>query len=229
MNDTRYYCPDCPSIWDDPVVFVCSHCCGAVAETTAWTQTASGGRFYPMAPRPSEIRIEDIATGLANACRFGSQTPVFFSVAQHSVEVSRMVSEECRPLALLHDAAEAYLGDIPRPYKELLSYNDVVELEREFLHSTEGVPAMLTDEQETEAQMIAGKYLVCEECEATTHLIALEFARAIVRDGRGLPRCPRLSFFALWDSINAKSGHGWATNPTPVVLNFRGSEGTKAA
>lgn len=90
--------------------------------------TASGIQFWPMDPRPEEIRIEDIAYSLANTCRWGAQCRPFYSVAQHSV----VVSEECPTglalLGLMHDAAEAYIGDVKRPLKyqlpDLLAIED---------------------------------------------------------------------------------------------------------
>ena len=80
------------------------------------------GTFQPFAPSADEVRLEDIARGLANTCRFGGQTPVFYSVAQHSVLVANLVhsatgDRNMALLALHHDSAEAYLGDIPRPLK----------------------------------------------------------------------------------------------------------------
>jgi 5'-nucleotidase len=69
-------------------------------------------------PRPEQIHIADIARGLARQARFAGQTTHFYSVAQHSVLASRMCSQF--PLAaLLHDATEAYISDIPRPVKSL--------------------------------------------------------------------------------------------------------------
>lgn len=82
-----------------------------------WMQVASGGRVYPFDPRPEEIHIQDIAAALSKICRFGGHCREFYSVAQHSVLVSRVCESEDALWGLLHDASEAYLGDIPRPIK----------------------------------------------------------------------------------------------------------------
>lgn len=88
--------------------------------TTAYVSTFSGNRFYPLAPRIDRVAIEDIAHGLAYQCRFNGQTREFYSVAQHSLIVASLVPAPLRLAALLHDAAEAYLGDMVKPLKVLL-------------------------------------------------------------------------------------------------------------
>jgi hypothetical protein len=84
-----------------------------------WIQTCSGVAFYPFDPRPEEILIEDIAHALSMICRFTGHVARFYSVAEHSVHVSRLVPPQHALAALLHDAAEAYLGDIARPIKRM--------------------------------------------------------------------------------------------------------------
>lgn len=80
-------------------------------------QTASGRMFYPLDPRPDEIHIEDIAAALSRICRFGGHCRAFYSVAQHSVLVSEHSGPGDELWGLLHDASEAYLGDLIRPLK----------------------------------------------------------------------------------------------------------------
>lgn len=84
-----------------------------------WIQTRSGRRFWPVDPRADEIEIEDVAHALARQCRFSGHCEPFYSVAEHSVRVSRVVPEEYALWGLLHDASEAYLVDLPRPLKLL--------------------------------------------------------------------------------------------------------------
>jgi uncharacterized protein len=99
----------------------------------SWTQTYSGKAFAPMSPTLDMVCIEDIMHGLSNVCRFSGQTQEFYSVAQHSVLVSQIIStlpafeplsvHERRPLllaSLLHDASEAYIVDVPTPIKRHL-------------------------------------------------------------------------------------------------------------
>lgn len=85
-----------------------------------WIQTRSGVAFYPLDVRPEDICIEDIAGALSKICRYGSQCLAFYSVAEHSIHVSRTVQPQFAKAALLHDAAEAYVGDMVRPIKLML-------------------------------------------------------------------------------------------------------------
>lgn len=82
-----------------------------------WMQTYTGRMFWPCDPRPEEIVIEDIAHALANQCRYAGHCKKFYSVAQHSVIVSIACDRTDALWGLLHDAAEAYLVDLPRPVK----------------------------------------------------------------------------------------------------------------
>ena len=85
-----------------------------------WFQTFSGRQFWPLDPRADEVDIKDIAHALANICRFGGHCISFYSVAQHCLLVSRLVPDHLRLAALLHDAAEAYIGDMVRPLKRFI-------------------------------------------------------------------------------------------------------------
>ena len=86
-----------------------------------WIQTFTGRQFWPIAPAVDEVEIEDIAHALSMLCRFGGHCLRFYSVAEHSVLLARHVAPEHALWALLHDASEAYLVDIPRPLKPYLA------------------------------------------------------------------------------------------------------------
>src|SRR4051794_17124031 len=95
---------------------------GAPPAPGPYLQTVSGRWVNPFDPDPAQLDAGDIARALANQCRFGGHSRVFYSVAQHSVIVSRLVEERGGDVedvfaALMHDAAEAYLGDMPHPLK----------------------------------------------------------------------------------------------------------------
>lgn len=79
--------------------------------------TASGVRIDLNHPIPEMFNIQDIAGALSNICRFGGHSSAFYSVAQHSVIVANMAPVHLKKEALMHDAAEAYLGDVISPLK----------------------------------------------------------------------------------------------------------------
>lgn len=92
-----------------------------------WFQTYTGKKFYVLDPRPEDICIEDIAHSLSLLCRFNGHIQSFYSVAQHSIHVCNLFGKLVAGTdldkkgfylcALLHDAAEAYIGDVIRPVK----------------------------------------------------------------------------------------------------------------
>lgn len=98
-----------------------------------WIQTVSGKKFYPLDPRPEDICIEDIAVGLSNTCRFAGQVRRFYSVAQHSVILAKLVSPENALWALLHDAPEAYINDVARPVKLSTKMQGYRSIERDIM------------------------------------------------------------------------------------------------
>lgn len=84
----------------------------------SWMQTFTGRQFYPMDPRSEDISPVDIAHSLSLICRYGGHTTRFYSVAEHCVLMSYAVPAEHALWALLHDATEAYVGDMVRPLKQ---------------------------------------------------------------------------------------------------------------
>jgi uncharacterized protein len=95
-----------------------------MVDDSCWIQTFSGKRFYPLDPRPEDVDIIDIAHALSMNCRFNGHVNHFYSVAQHCFIASFFCPDHL--WALMHDAAEAYLTDIPRPIKpSLTNYQEI--------------------------------------------------------------------------------------------------------
>jgi hypothetical protein len=180
-----------------------------------------GRMFWPLDARPNEVRIEDIAHSLANICRWGGRCSHFYSVAQHSLLVSEIV-EETHPdialQALLHDAAEAYLGDIITPLKGGLLFEvyagDVVE--RMAFHSVEkrlhttiliglGVPLPSTDDD----IVIAAADEVALATEARDLMGDPEWARtAPAREARIFPLPPEAAKRAFLAAVQRLTAMG---------------------
>ena len=143
------------------------------AGTPATICTYTGRSVRPLNARVGDICIEDIAHALSLQCRFGGHTKRFYSVAEHSIYVAGMVPKEQRLAALLHDAAEAYLVDLPRPLKvlpEFAAYRQAEEHLMAVIGKCFGFDPALTFEihdadqamcaQEMRELMRSGPYLV---------------------------------------------------------------------
>jgi hypothetical protein len=104
----------------------------------SYVRTFTGAKFWPLNPRPEDVRIKDIAHALAYICRFTGHTYCHYSVADHSLRISHLAEGMALHFArthyfaafdriffarqvalwgLLHDASEAYLCDLPSPIK----------------------------------------------------------------------------------------------------------------
>jgi hypothetical protein len=117
-----------------------------------WIQTRTGVKFHLLDTRPEDFSIEDIAHALANQCRFTGHTRKFYSVAEHSVRVATLVASKYpnstyfaggklrgpRDLvyaALMHDASEAYITDVARPFKQLPEFAFYREAEESLMQA----------------------------------------------------------------------------------------------
>jgi 5'-deoxynucleotidase YfbR-like HD superfamily hydrolase len=85
-----------------------------------WLQMHSGKMIDLLNPKVEDILLTDIAHSLSNLCRFNGHID-YYSVGQHSILVSKIVSPKNSLYGLMHDAPECYLGDIPTPLKSYLN------------------------------------------------------------------------------------------------------------
>lgn len=90
-------------------------------------ETVSGRCFSFVDIENNDVHLPDIAHALAHLCRYTGHVRRFYSVAAHSLFVAMLVPERLRLYALLHDASEAYLGDVSSPLKLLLPDYKVLE------------------------------------------------------------------------------------------------------
>ena len=125
----------------------------------AWSQNYSGTKYWIMDPLPEEVNLIDIVVGLSNAARYRGQTKFFYPVLTHCVLVSQGVErlalergwsvQEAKAAAfegLLHDASEAFLGDVARPLKRqraMREYCRVEALWEEAINTRFGVKSNL--------------------------------------------------------------------------------------
>jgi uncharacterized protein len=116
----------------------------------------NGGYFNLLKPDEASFSIRDIASPLSKICRFTGHTNDFYSVAQHSVLVSEVVErldDSFSMEGLMHDAAEAFIGDVSSPLKALLPEYRKIEAEIErviferycFFHHQDGAMRQVVD------------------------------------------------------------------------------------
>ena len=101
-----------------------------VNERGAWLATSRGGMWSVAYPHPEDVFIDDIAWGLARECRYSGQIksgPEIYTVAEHccimtwwAIDHKRVTHQEDALAILLHDASEAFYGDMATPVKELI-------------------------------------------------------------------------------------------------------------
>lgn len=116
--------------------------------SSSWLQTYTGRAFDLLNPDPTEVTTADIAHALAMQCRFTGHCLSFYSIAHHSLIMSdciaaserqRMSPDQIRRfrlLALLHDASEAYVGDISHPLKYIPAMRAIIKPIEDAIQST---------------------------------------------------------------------------------------------
>jgi hypothetical protein len=125
---------------------------GSFASGDGWIETFNGTPFNIAAPLPETISIEDIAHSLAMQCRFNGHCQRFYSVAEHCCHVhDELLSQyglcDLALAGLLHDASEAYLSDIARPVKPMLTnYAALEHTLQSAIYARFGVPPIVYED-----------------------------------------------------------------------------------
>jgi uncharacterized protein len=117
--------------------------------TAATIETFTGKWFDILNPQPEQIDIESIAHAEAMICRFTGHVKYFYSVGQHSWLGSYLVPDENALEFLLHDASEAFIGDMSRPLKHLTAaggpYREVEKNIMAVIRAKFGLPSTQSD------------------------------------------------------------------------------------
>lgn len=93
-----------------------------ITDRGPWMQVGGGRIFYPLDPRPEEVHIDDIATSLSRIVRYNGHSDIWITVAQHTCNCVTLAQQDDMDdrflyAMLMHDSAEAYVGDMIRPLK----------------------------------------------------------------------------------------------------------------
>lgn len=121
-----------------------------------WMQTYTGRQFWPLDPRAEDVFPADIAHALSLLCRYNGHIQRFMSVAEHCVQMSYAVSPENALWALLHDATEAYVGDMIRPLKRMMpDFKDAEDEVMEAIAERFGIdPVMPQEVHEADSRIL---------------------------------------------------------------------------
>ena len=132
--------------------------------------TYSGTDVNVVNPNPDSLKIIDIAHALSNICRYGGHSKVFYSVADHCVNMYEHFMDRGQYvnayIALMHDATEAYLCDIPRPIKPfIVGYKELEDNLAKAIYKKFNVPAM------TEAVEVIDYHIIYNEVMRVNNII----------------------------------------------------------
>lgn len=150
-----------------------------------WIQTHSGKAIDLLAPKPEQIDFNDIAHALSRIQRFTGHTKEPYNVADHCLHVAELLPPPIRIHGLLHDAAEAYTGDISSPMKWAIE--DILK-QRSFMGFS---PLRQIDNRITEAiYQEAGIPIPSESVEHAIKFADLRLMMTEARDLLGSPPRP---------------------------------------
>lgn len=155
----------------------------------SWMQTKTGRHIDSAKPeevRYEDIDIRDIAWSLSLLCRYNGHCDRFYSVAEHCCRLFDVIPgelwEEVAPAILLHDAAETYLSDIPRPLKTQEPMQFYRELEKRWLERIyERFGIELTDRAWSIIHTL-DSYILCFEGPALLNAVAADWEVMSMKD-----------------------------------------------
>jgi uncharacterized protein len=125
-------------------------------------------------PEQIDVCIEDIAHSLSLICRFNGHCHEFYSVAQHSVFVSSLLDDEHALPGLMHDAAEAYIGDIIVPVRETFGAHRIDQVEQAIAWRIQEV-LEISDWTNNPVVYAADKQMLAIEVQSLMHSNALNW------------------------------------------------------
>lgn len=177
----------------------------------AWIITYTGLKFYHLNPQPEMVTVEDIAHSLSQLCRWTGHTRFHYSVAQHSVYASQISAPEFAFDALLHDASEAYLGDMNRPLKHFTAagpaYREIEEKVEDVIFKKFGVRFPLAEEvKDVDTKMLYAEKAQLMNVTSATKYEARKWGRdetaANIRIERWTPKRAERAFLARFKQLN---------------------------
>jgi 5'-deoxynucleotidase YfbR-like HD superfamily hydrolase len=171
-----------------------------------YTLTYTGRQFDFLDPKRDSISIKDIAWALAHTPRWGGHTLEAYSVAQHSITVSYLVGQDGgwegpQLYALLHDASEAYIADIPSPVKKFLPEYRTIEAKIQYainhrfgVHDPTGLWSEMTANADVDAYRWEARDLLLDGGAGHIQPPSEDFPRLS-------PLCPEYAFEAFMETF----------------------------
>ena len=176
-----------------------------------WITTISGGQYFITSPSPNDICLRDIEWGLSHNNRYSGQSRYPYNVAEHSVHESdellrRYPGDHLLALhGLLHDAPEAFLGEMTKPLKQTLAYYSYLERLAEIaIYSHFGLPRV-TPQQKAAIKLVDSSLLATERRDLITPRRDWERTEPpLTHLDLRIPMSPataRLGFHQRWESL----------------------------
>lgn len=121
----------------------------------SYIETHSGDKFFAISDDLDGINIDDIAKALSHTNRYNGHTDLPYSVAEHCIHVASLLPPELQLIGLLHDASEAYIADIPSPFKPLIrGYEELEDHIMQRVWKKFDIPLELVEERYAEVKHV---------------------------------------------------------------------------